>query len=91
MLAKSSADNHLAKRLSREIFKLGKSQAVCLRRTKGASRITSNEAAKVVSRRVPQQNKMYIAATAKPMKDLASQPKQPSLFTVSLIFHRPLG
>lgn len=52
--------------------------------------IPSNKAAKAVVRHIPQLNKKYRAATTKPMKGLASQPKQQPLFSVSLIFHKPL-
>lgn len=53
--------------------------------------IPTNMAAKAVGRHIPQLNKMYRAATTKPMKGFASQPKQQHLFTVSLIFHKLLG
>lgn len=70
---------------------LEKSLAVCLCSTKSGSVIPTHEADKAVGRHIPQLNKMYRAATTKPMKGLASQPKQPPLFTVSLIFHKMLG
>lgn len=87
MKTKLSADAHLANFLPR----LSKSQAVCLCGTKSVSMIPTNKAPKAVSRHIPQMNKMYRAATTKPMKGLASQPKQQPLFTVSLIFDKPLG
>ena len=73
-----------------KIFRLIKSLAVCLCGTKSVPMIPSNKAAKAVGRHVPKLNKTY-TATTKPIKGLASQPKQQPLCSVSLIFYKPLG
>lgn len=90
MKLKLLADTHLAKFLCKEDIGFANPRryvSVAL----SVSMIPTNMAAKAVGRHIPQLNKMYRAATTKPMKGFASQPKQQHLFTVSLIFHKLLG
>lgn len=58
------------------MFRRSSSPGLRLRGTEAAPTTPTDAAAKAVGRHVPQLNKMYRAPATKPMKGLASQPKQ---------------